>query len=269
MKFIKQHLSLIFPLMMLLFSFESAVLIQRAVEEHEKKLSQDYSIVIASNSPITRETLKRQIREVKDIQSIDPQVVFKDLQHTISAKNLEILKSQLPLFYSITLTIFPNQSQLKSISTKLSKIDGIQKTELFAKTHSKVYRLLLLLKKSILFFGSLLGILSVLLMVKQVEVWHLQHSKRMEIMSYLGAPSWMKNKILFKLAFIDSLIASLVVIGGMFYILQSPELHSLFASLEISALSFNPLGDLLSLFSIAIAISILSAVVVIMRQKDC
>ena len=143
------------------------------------------------------------------------------------------------------------------------------KAELFSKTHSKVYRLLLLLKKSILFFGSLLGILSVLLMVKQVEVWHLQHSKRMEIMSYLGAPSWMKNKILFKLAFIDSIIASSIVIVGMLYILQSPELHSLVASLEINALAFNPLSDLLALLGISITISILSAVVVIMRQKDC
>lgn len=269
MNFIKQHLSLIFPLMMLLVSFESAVLIQRAVEEHEKKLSQDYSIIIASNTLMTKESLKGQIQSLKDVQQIDPQIIFKELQHTISAKNLEILKSQLPFFYSITLTIFPTQSQLGAISQKLSKIDGIQKTELFTKTHSKVYRLLLLLKKSILFFGGLLGVLSILLMVKQVEVWHLQHSKRMEIMSYLGAPSWMKNKILFRLALIDSFIASFVVIVGMLYIVQSSEFHSLFASLEITPLTLNAWGDFITLLGISVSISILSAVVVIMRQKDC
>lgn len=268
MNFIKRHLSLIYPLVMLLFSFESAVLVQRAVEEHEKKLSLDYSIVIASKQALSNEDLKQKIKYFREIKPIDPQIILRNLEHTISPENLAFLKSELPLFYSMTLDIFPNQSQLKNISNTLLSINGVEKVELFAKTHSKVYRLLLLLKKSIVFFGSLLGILSVLLMVKQVEIWHLQHSKRMEIMSYLGAPSWMKNKILFKLALIDSLISSVLVIVGIFYILNSAEFDSLLTSLEISSVVFSPIGDFISLLIISVCISILSALVVIIRQKD-
>lgn len=253
---------------MLLFSFESAVLVQRAVEEHEKKLSQDYSIVIASKQELNAQLLSSKIRYFKEIKPIDPQIVLKSLEHTISAENLAFLKSELPLFYSMTLDIFPNQSQLKNISNTLLSIQGVEKVELFAKTHSKVYRLLLLLKKSIVFFGTLLGILSILLMVKQVEIWHLQHSKRMEIMSYLGAPSWMKNKILFKLALIDSVVSSLLVIGGVFYILNRDEFASVLESLEISNVVFSPVGDFISLLVISVCISILSALVVIIRQKD-
>ncbi|WP_027327253.1 FtsX-like permease family protein [Helicobacter pametensis] len=268
MNFIKRHLSLIYPLLMLLFSVESVLLIQRAVEEHEKKLSQDYSIVIASKEELVQEALQRRIKHLQSIQPIDPQIILKSLEHTISPENLAFLKSELPLFYSITLDIFPNQSQLKQISSILLSINGVQKVELFAKTHSKVYRLLLLLKKSIVFFGSLLGILSILLMVKQVEVWLLQHSKRMEIMSYLGAPSWMKNKVLFKLALIDSVISSVLVIAGVFYVLNGEEFQALLASLEISNVVFAPLGDFLTLLLISVCISTLSAAAVILRQKD-
>lgn len=268
MRFIKQHLSLIFPLVMLLFSLESAMLVNRAVLAHEKKLSQDYSIVIASKSPVSFAELQSKIKEAKDMREIDPQVVLKDLEHTISAENLAFLKSQLPLFYSITLFIFPNQSELKRINNELLSISGVQKAELFAKTHSKVYRLLLLLKKSIMFFGGLLGILSIVLMVKQVEIWHLQHSKRMEIMSYLGAPSWTKNKILFKLAVIDSFISSFFVIVGIFYFLQSEEFYTLFTSLQIDNVIFTPISDFLSLLLVSVVISVFSAILVIVRQKD-
>ncbi|HIY43415.1 FtsX-like permease family protein [uncultured Helicobacter sp.] len=268
MRFIKQHLSLIFPLVMLLFSLESAMLVNRAVLEHEKKLSQDYSIVIASKTPVSFAELQSKVKEAKDMREIDPQVVLKDLEHTISAENLEFLKSQLPLFYSITLFIFPNQTELKRINSQLLSISGVQKAELFAKTHSKVYRLLLLLKKSILFFGGLLGVLSIVLMVKQVEIWHLQHSKRMEIMSYLGAPSWTKNKILFKLAVVDSFLSSLFVIAGIFYVLQSEEFYTLFTSLQIDNVIFTPVSDFLSLLLVSVVISTLSAIIVIVRQKD-
>lgn len=268
MNFIKRHLSLIYPLVMLLLSFESAVLIQRAVEEHEKKLSQDYSIIVASKKPLSDEAIRARTKYFQEINPIDPQAVLKSLEHTISPENLRSLKSDLPLFYSIRLSIFPNQSQLNNISKVLSSIEGVEKVELFTKSHSKVYRLLLLLKKSIVFFGGLLGILSILLMVKQVEIWHLQHSRRMEIMSYLGAPSWMKNKVLFKLALIDSLISSVFAILSVFYILSREEFSSLLASLEITDVIFTPVGDFVSLLVISISISVLSALIVIIRQKD-
>lgn len=268
MNFIKRHLSLIYPLVMLLLSFESAVLIQRAVEEHEKKLSQDYSIIVASKKPLSAEIIHSKTKFFQEIHSIDPQVVLKSLEHTISPKNLLSLRSELPLFYSIRLNIFPNQSQLKNISVILSSIEGVEKVELFTKSHSKVYRLLLLAKKSIVFFGALLAVLSILLMVKQVEIWHLQHSKRMEIMSYLGAPSWMKNKVLFKLALVDSLISSMIAIASVFYILNLEEFSSLLALLEITDILFAPFRDFLSLLVISICISVFSALIVIIRQKD-
>lgn len=268
MKFIKQHLSLIFPLLMLLFSYESAMLVKRAVMEHEKKLSQDYSIIIATKGKMGFSQLKAKVPEIKDMQEIDPQVVLKDLEHTLSSENLTFLKNQLPMFYSLSLNIFPNQGELKRINQSLLSVNGVQKAEVFAKTHSKVYRLLLLLKKSIMFFGSFLGVLSVILMVKQVEIWHLQHSKRMEIMGYMGAPFWMKNKILFKLALIDSFVSSLLVVFGVSYILSGEEFSSLFASLEISDRIFFPFQDFFVLFIMSVVISVFSALIVIIRQKD-
>lgn len=268
MKFIKQHLSLIFPLLMLLFSYESAMLVKRAVVEHEKKLSQDYSIIIAAKGKIGFSQLKAKVPEIKDMQEIDPQVVLKDLEHTLSSENLAFLKSQLPVFYSLSLNIFPNQGELRRINQALLSVNRVQKAEVFAKTHSKVYRLLLLLKKSIMFFGSLLGLLSVILMVKQVEIWHLQHSKRMEIMGYMGAPFWMKNKILFKLALIDSFVSSLLVVFGVSYILSGEEFSSLFSSLEISDRIFFPFQDFFVLFIMSVVISVFSALIVIIRQKD-
>ena len=112
MRFIKQHLSLIFPLVMLLFSLESAMLVNRAVLEHEKKLSQDYSIVIASKTPVSFAELQSKVKEAKDMREIDPQVVLKDLEHTISAENLEFQKSASAFLFNHS-SYFPQPNRAK------------------------------------------------------------------------------------------------------------------------------------------------------------
>ena len=50
-------------------------------------------------------------------------------------------------------------------------------------------------------------IIGFMLIIKQLEVWKLEHNERMYIMELFGAPFWFRGLALFKIAIIDSIIS--------------------------------------------------------------
>ena len=72
MSLLRRHLALIIPLLALLFSFESIMLVNRAVSKHENKLSDNYSIVIASQNALTLDKIQSFIREAKELKAVTP-----------------------------------------------------------------------------------------------------------------------------------------------------------------------------------------------------
>lgn len=80
MNLLKRHLALIIPLLALLFSLESIMLVNRAVTKHENKLSDSYSIVIASKSPLTIDKIESFIREAKELKTITPDYMLNELK---------------------------------------------------------------------------------------------------------------------------------------------------------------------------------------------
>ena len=132
-------------------------------------------------------------------------------------EDFENIKKELSLYYTLKLDSFPSQRRLHDIESTLNKIPNIIKTESFAKTHNQAYRLLFLIKFSIQTFALILAVLSVLLMIDQIRIWHFEHSKRMQIMHYLGASVWMRNSFLLKGAINDAVIATILVSVGFLY----------------------------------------------------
>lgn len=82
----------------------------------------------------------------------------------------------------------------------------------------QVYDLLSLIKATIYIFALVVFVLSVLLMFKQVRIWIYQYHERLEIMDLLGASVSFKNGFLYKIALMDSLIASFLAPMFMLYI---------------------------------------------------
>ncbi|WP_394908211.1 FtsX-like permease family protein [uncultured Helicobacter sp.] len=268
MSSIKRHLALIIPLLALLFGIESIMLINRSISTHEQKLANSYSIIIASKEALDLQKVQTFVREAEEIKPIAPDYMINELKKELSKDALQSLQKELPLFYSLRLAVFPDKERLEQINSTLLKLSGVTKVESFSKSHSQVYKLLLIIKGSVIVFSILSAILSCLLMVKQIEVWKFEHSERMEIMSFLGAPSWMRNSILFRLAVVDSVLVSVMSLCALHYFKASALASDLANTLEVSTEIIKVWSDSIILLLCSLIISLVCVCFVILKQRD-
>jgi cell division transport system permease protein len=63
-----------------------------------------------------------------------------------------------------------------------------------------------------------MGVVSLFLIIKQMEIWKYAHKERMQVMEIFGAPLMLRSGVLFKVAFIDAIIASILVSGIFLYV---------------------------------------------------
>ncbi|MDE5591647.1 MAG: cell division protein FtsX [Helicobacter sp.] len=268
MNSLKNHLSLIIPLIALLFALESILLIHRTLSDYENKLGNNYAIIFAASKEVTLEQIKQKIPDAKNLNTIDSKIVLEYLGGSLSQSNLSLLKNSLPFFYSLTLNAYPNTSHLEEIYKDLKSMDNILRIETFTKSHNQIYQLLLIINGSILVFSSLIALISTLLMFKQIKIWKFEHLERMEIMALLGAPLWMRSQILFRLACLDTIIAVIIIGSGLFYAVQNPYILSFMQDLGINPEIFSPLKDLIILSSVGLMLSLISIWIISIQVKD-
>lgn len=265
----RQYLSLLIPLIALLIGVESVLIINRAVASHEEIIGKNYAIVVVSQNEVKEEDLKHIISDVYSIRLLDTSGVINEIDSKFKDSNIGDLKKSLPFFYAITLNSFPSQNKIKEIESKLMDFSGITRVESFSKTHDQTYRLLVLLKGCIVVLSGIIFIISLFLMVKQIEVWRFEHSERMEIMTYLGAQSKLKNAPLYRLAFINSLLSALTVIVIVAFIINTDKISSIISMLGINIFStYLFVIDFFILLFVAWFISIVSVLMVILFQKE-
>lgn len=265
----RQYLSLLVPLIALLVGIESVLLINRAVVSHEEVIGKNYAIVFVSQNEIKEEDIKASISDIYSIRLLDTSQVLNDIDSKFKDTNIDDLKKSLPFFYAITLNSFPNQSQIKEIEKTLMSFGNITRVESFSKSHDQTYRLLILLKGCIVVLSGLIFIISLFLMIKQIEVWRFEHSERMEIMTYLGAHSKIKNAPLYRLALTSSFIAALIVVFIVAFIVNTNKISSIVSMLGINI--FSPTTFIIDYFILLFAayvISMSSVFVVILFQKE-
>lgn len=268
MKFLKNHLALIIPLAALLFAIESIFLISRTIDNYREKIGSEYAIVLASKEPLSVAQIQNKIAQMQNLEEIDTEEVLKQLSKNISAANFDLIKSSLPYFYKISLENFPSQSELDKIEQNLRSIGGISRIETFSKSHSQIFRLLIFNKGAVMVLSTIVVILSILLMFKQIEVWWLTHAQRMEIMGLLGASSWMKSSLLFKLALSDTIIAALIVSAGIYYASSNPSFLDFISTLGLGGEIFSPLNDSLLLLFIGLVLSLGGVWVISLKAKE-
>lgn len=265
----KQYVSLLIPLIAFLIGIESILLINRAVNSYENIMGKNYTIVLVSTSKLNANEIKQKIDGINSLTELDSSGIVNNIDSTLKNESINELKKSLPFFYSLKLNSFPNQYKIKQIEKNILAFENIIRVESFSKSHNEAYRLLILLKGCVLVFSSLIFILSFLLMIKQIEVWRFTHSERMEIMTYLGAPSKFKNLPLYRLAVIDSSIASIFVIILVSIISNNAKINSIITMLGIEIFSLKIfLLDCLILLLSAYIITMFSVFMVILFQKE-
>ncbi|QKF64433.1 FtsX-like permease family protein [Campylobacter corcagiensis] len=264
MKGFKTHFGVIISLVALLFSVQFVIFTSNLVDKYEDLMKSEYNIIAVAKGDLNATSIK----DIENVTKIDPSDMLNTLDGKISKNSLEKLKTTLPNFYSITLNIFPDKAKLDEISAKLMKIDGVSRVEVFAKAHSSIYKILLLIKNIVMLFSALIIVLGVMLMFKQMRIWLFEHKKRVEIMTLFGAPYLIKSFILYKMAVIDSVISALIVTVIYAYLPNLANFRAIFDLIQVVPNTINLPYDALFLLGLSLLISVLTVSIVMLSIKE-
>jgi cell division transport system permease protein len=252
----------------MLLSLQSFISADRMVKKYEEKLNSDYSIIVVSNTKLNEDFFNENIDKYALHEEVMVDNVLESVKDTISKTNLALLKVSIPKFYQVKLTEFPTKKDLEELETHLNALTQISKVETFAKTHDNIYKMFLLAKGIVIFFAILLMVVSIFLIIKQIEVWHYQHSSRLHIMSLLGASTFMKSKSLFKLAIVNSVISSILVSVFFLWISKDSKIINALNDIGLTSIEFNFIKDLGLLMGASLSISIVILIIVLIRHND-
>jgi cell division transport system permease protein len=243
-------------------------MLDRGVKAYESKLANEYAIVIVSKEPLVETQLKQQIPEIATLEEIKKDTYINNLKEDMSKADLIYLKATLPKFYSLKLAKLPQDEGLKQIVQTLREYPKVQKVEAFKKTFNKFHQFLKLSKSASYIFTVFISLIAFLLILKQMEIWSLQHRQRMYVMGLFGAPFWMKSASLYKSVVLDAVLAALLT-GIVFQFLpRFVNLQKLNDNIGIDLQNFHFLADTAILIMIALVISLISVTTIILRQKD-
>jgi len=260
MNSLKSHFTLILALISILVSIFLFRLFNTVLHTYQQNILSNYSIVIVSEKEIT----SLNIDEVGKIEKID---ISSQLGYMKSKfKNINFDTIKMPYFYRLKLKTLPSPKKLKEIEDVLKSYPYIKRVLTYRSSQTKIYNLLMLLKLTSTAFMVIIGVLGFLLIIKQLEVWKLEHNERMYIMELFGAPFWFRGAALFKIALVDSFIALGATLFIVYYIINSVQFKAVLEDLSISP-DINMQKEFLLLFITGVGISFVSSILVVIGRK--
>ena len=218
MKFIKNHLMFILPLMAILLGIEFYLVFDRTTQNYEKKLTAGYTMLVVSSKPVTLSTFKSLNNHVVSVKQIDRSHIISGVIKGISKESSKEILVALPYFYNVGLDAYLKTSELKTIKDDLETNNNIKRVETFGTSYNSSYRLFAFIKFTLKIFIIFMAIVSLLLIIKQMEIWKYAHKERMQVMEIFGAPLMLRSGVLFRVAFVDAIFATIMVSGIFYYI---------------------------------------------------
>ncbi len=267
MRLVKNHFSVIFPIVVILLSLQFSISLDKLVKDYEVNLTEDYSIIVVSVKKLDNDTMRSDISDFKSLKPISTKKVLDKLKNEMSSKNILLLQEALPKFYSLKLTSFPSHNRLAQIKRKLQNYPTITRVEVFSKTHDKIYKIFVIAKSMSYIFTALIFVISLLLVLKQMRIWVYEHKERMDIMTLFGAPFWMKSAVLYRSVIIDSIISTCIVIGAFYYLPNVPEVIAIFDELGIVFPKMSLLFEGGILLGVALGFSLFAVSLVMLRIR--
>lgn len=268
MKSFRNHLSLVVALLSILFSLQTFIIVDRSINAYKLNLAQNYSLVVVSQKNLKEKDIIKKSPLIVSLEAISPDGVIKRLNAGINKNSIAILKLSLPKFYKLKLKTYPSPSEIEEITKALLKNSSIIKVESFSKTHDTTYKLLLLFKTVISVLAFSVGIVTILLVSKEMKIWQLKHNERMSIMGLFGAPTWLSSAVLFRLAIVDALVATVLAFLVFMYISSTSWISEQFSSIGIEVVVFDVLKDTSVMLGLAMALSILLATLIVLSHKE-
>jgi len=218
MKSIKNHLMFILPLMAILLGIEFYLVFDRTTDSYEKGLKDGYSMLVVTTKPITLKDLKNLNKHIGKIESIKRESIVSQITKGINKTSQEQILSSLPYFYDVRLDEYIPVRGLESIKKDLESSTIVKKVETFGSSYSSSYRLFSFIKFILKLFIGFITIVSIFLIIKQMEIWKYAHRQRMRVMEIFGAPLMLRSGILFRMAIVDAFFATLFTSAVFLYI---------------------------------------------------
>jgi len=218
MKFIKNHLMFIFPLMAILLGIEFYLVFDRTTDSYEKSLKEGYSMLVVAKKPMDLSALKRLNKHISISEKIERENIVSEIAKGVSESSSKEILAALPYFYNVGLDSYLHTSGLEKIKMDLEADINIKKVETFGSSYSSAYRLFSFIKFTLKLFIVFMAVVSLFLIVKQMEIWKYAHKQRMQVMEIFGAPLMLRSGVLFRVAIADAFIATILTSAVFLYV---------------------------------------------------
>jgi len=218
MKFIKNHLMFILPLMAILLGIEFYLVFDRTTDSYEKGLKEGYTMFVIAQKPMDLPDFKVLNTHIDSLEAVKREDVVSDIVKGINNSNKQEILKALPYFYNVGLDSYVKTSELEKIKKDLEKNKQIKRVETFGSSYSSSYRLFAFIKFTLKLFIGFIGVVSLFLIIKQMEIWKYAHKRRMQVMEIFGAPLMLRSGVLFKVAVADAIVATLITAMIFLYV---------------------------------------------------
>ncbi|RXK00375.1 cell division protein FtsX [Arcobacter sp. CECT 8986] len=268
MKFLKNILAFVIPLCAMLITFTLYLFTQNTVDKYKKKIADDYSIVVITNTPLIKEKLNEIAgMKVEKITTLKKEKIIDDIKSSLSTTSIELLRQKLPNFYKVHLESFPTTTQLNDIKDELYKNKNIRKVEIFSKNHNQVYLLLLLINEISFILFIVILIFSVLILAKQIQIWFYEHQEKIAILQLHGASILYSSSTIIKYAILSSFLAFFIVAGVFSFLVTNLTMVFPVELNDIVDVEMSLSKELFKLFFLSFGISILTIFGVLIKYK--
>lgn len=220
MKFIKRHISLIFPLVAILLGLEFFIVFDRTTDTFEKSLKNGYTMMVVAKEEMSIDDFKAWDSHVERVEELEKSKILSRANLDTTSAKSKSFEAFLPNFYSVKLDSYLTVEALDDVKQNLSKSSNILRIETFNSVYQSQYELFSFIEFSFHTFILFMTIIGFFLIVKQMEVWNFLHSQRMKVMEIFGASLFLRSKVLINMALIDAVLSAIVT-SGIFIAIQN------------------------------------------------
>jgi len=207
----------ILPLMAILLGIEFYLVFERTTNTYEKSLKEGYSMLVVTKKPMELSAFQTLNDHISSAEQIQRESIVSEVAKGVSESGSEEILAALPYFYNLGLDSYLHTSGLEKIKKDLEAESNIKKVETFGSSYQSSYRLFSFVKFVLKVFIAFMAVVSLFLIMKQMEIWKYAHKERMQVMEIFGAPLMLRAGVLFKVAFLDALFSTLLVSGIFLY----------------------------------------------------
>lgn len=268
MKFLKNMFAFLLPLLAVLITFSIFLLTNNIIKNYKIKISNDYSIVIITNTPLIKDNIESIAGiKVRSIETLDKNKIINNMKNSLSDNAINLLKNRLPYFYQIYLELFPTSSQLEKIKKELLENKNIKKVEIFYKNHNQIYLLLVLLVRITFILFFIIAIFSIIIIAKQIKLWFQEHRIKISILKLHGASTIYSASNVIVYALLSALIASLIASCFIYYVYNNMSVLFPTELKDITTFDMNLTFEILKIILLGFSLTFFTIFGVLLKYK--